>query len=57
MDDPAIQRRIDANNRLAQALQVQGTPAMVVGGTLVPGAVDLATLERLVAEARTAAVR
>jgi protein-disulfide isomerase len=57
MDDPAIQRRIDANNRLAQALQVQGTPAMVVGGTLVPGAVDLATLERLVAEARTAAAR
>ena len=52
MDDPAIQRRLDANGRLAQALQVQGTPAMVVGGTIVPGAVDLATLERLVAEAR-----
>jgi protein-disulfide isomerase len=26
---------------------------MVVGGALVPGAVDLASLERLVAEART----
>lgn len=55
MDDPAVQRRLDANGRLAQALQIQGTPAMVVGGTLVPGAVDLATLERLVAEARAAA--
>ncbi|CAA9213374.1 MAG: hypothetical protein AVDCRST_MAG08-234 [uncultured Acetobacteraceae bacterium] len=52
MDDPAIQGRIEANTRLAQALQVQGTPAMVVGGALVPGAVDLASLERLVAEAR-----
>jgi protein-disulfide isomerase len=53
MEDPAIQRRIEANTQLAQALRVEGTPAMVVGGTLVPGAVDLATLERLVAEART----
>ncbi len=55
MDDPSVQRRIDANAQLAQALGIQGTPAMVVGETLVPGAVDLATLERLVAEARTAA--
>lgn len=55
MDDPSIQRRIEANTELARALQVQGTPAMVVGGTVVPGAVDLPSLERLVAEARTAA--
>ena len=55
MEDPAVQRRIEANGQLAQALRIQGTPAMVVGGTLVPGAVDLASLERLVAEARTAA--
>jgi protein-disulfide isomerase len=54
MDDPSVQRRFDDNARLAQALGVQGTPAMVVGGTLVPGAVELAALERLVAEARTA---
>jgi protein-disulfide isomerase len=54
MDDPAVQRRLDANARLARALRIEGTPAMVVGETLVPGAVDLATLERLVAEARAA---
>ncbi len=52
MDDPAIQRRIDANLRLAQTLGIEGTPALVVGQTLVPGAVDLPALERLVAEAR-----
>jgi protein-disulfide isomerase len=57
MEDPSIQRRINANNQLAQALQIQGTPAMVVGETLVPGAADLATLERLIGEARTRAVR
>jgi protein-disulfide isomerase len=53
MEDPSVQRRIEANTRLAQALQVQGTPAIVVGETLVPGTVDLASLERLVAKART----
>ncbi len=57
MEDPSVQRRIEANAALAQALGIQGTPAMVVGETLVPGAVDLAALERLVAEARTAAAR
>jgi protein-disulfide isomerase len=59
MEDPAIARRIDANMRLAQSLGIQGTPALVIAGpagpeaaTLVPGAVDLAQLERMVAEAR-----
>lgn len=54
MDDPAIQRRIEVNLRLAQSLGIEGTPALVVGGTLVPGAVDLPALERLVAAARAA---
>jgi protein-disulfide isomerase len=61
MDDPGIARRIEANMRLAQTLGIEGTPALVVAAaadargasaTLVPGAVDLAALERLVAEAR-----
>lgn len=52
MEDPALQRRLEGNLRLAQALRIEGTPALVIGTTLVPGAVDLATLERLIAEAR-----
>jgi protein-disulfide isomerase len=52
MDDPAIARRLEQTMRLAGALRVEGTPALVVGETLIPGAVDLATLERMVAEAR-----
>jgi protein-disulfide isomerase len=57
MEDPALQRRIDGNLRLAQTLGIEGTPALVIGETLVPGAVDLPALERLVAEARAAARR
>ena len=52
MDDPAIQQRIQANIALAQTLQLEGTPALVIGDALVPGAVELPELERLVAEAR-----
>ena len=60
MDDPAIARRIDANLRLAQSLGIEGTPALVIAGStpgtarLVPGAVDLPALERMMAEARAA---
>jgi protein-disulfide isomerase len=52
MDDPAIQQRLDANVALAQALSIEGTPALIIGGALIPGAVDLATLRQLVADAR-----
>jgi protein-disulfide isomerase len=52
MDDPAIQRRIDQNMALARQLGIEGTPALVIGDRLVPGAVDAATLERMVAEQR-----
>ena len=54
MDDPLIQARIDANLGLAQALGIQGTPAMVIGDELVPGAISLSELKRVVAVARDA---
>jgi protein-disulfide isomerase len=54
MDDPAVERRIQSNLRLAGALGIEGTPALVIGETLVPGAVDLPALERRGAEARAA---
>ncbi|MGX9963645.1 DsbA family protein [Roseomonas sp. F4] len=54
MEDPAVQARIQTNLALAQTLGIEGTPALVIGQTLVPGAVDLPTLQRLVAEARAA---
>jgi protein-disulfide isomerase len=54
MDDPSIQTQIDANLRLAQRLNIQGTPAMVVGNDLLSGAVDTAELKAAVAQARSA---
>ena len=54
MDDPAIQARIDANLKLARSLGIEGTPALVIGGDLVPGAVDLPELQKAVATTRAA---
>ncbi len=54
MDDPAIQARIDANLKLAHAIGIEGTPALVIGGELIPGAVDLAELQKAVVTARAA---
>ncbi len=53
MDDPAIKARLDANIALAQQIGLQGTPAMVIGSRLIPGAVALDDLRAAVAEART----
>ena len=54
MDDASIQPRIDANLRLAQRLNIQGTPAMVIGDDMLSGAVDVAELKQAVVEARAA---
>ena len=52
MADPAVQQRIDANLALARTLEIQGTPAYVVGGRMMPGALSLADLQSAVGEAR-----
>jgi len=54
MDSPGVQARITANLALAQRLGIRGTPAMVIGDTLIPGAVGLAELREAVATARKA---
>jgi protein-disulfide isomerase len=55
IDSPAVQQQIDANLKLAHALEIDGTPVLVIGDTMVPGAQDLAELQKDVAEARKAA--
>jgi len=52
MNDPSVQARINDNLKLARALEIQGTPALVIGKDLIPGAVDLNDLREAVATAR-----
>jgi protein-disulfide isomerase len=57
MQSPAIQQQIDANLKLAQALNIEGTPALVIGNQIVPGALDLADLQKEVSAVRQTATR
>ncbi len=52
MDDPQVAETLAGNLGLGRALGVNGTPAFVIGGELVPGAIDLDAMKELVAEAR-----
>jgi protein-disulfide isomerase len=54
MDDPAVAARIQDNLKLAHDLGIEGTPAMVIGTTLIPGAMGVAELQKAVATARGA---
>jgi protein-disulfide isomerase len=55
MEDPAILARIEGNVALARRIGIDWTPALIIGDTVVPGAVDQATLAAAVAAARAAA--
>jgi protein-disulfide isomerase len=52
MMSPETEARIQKSATLAQSLNIRGTPAFVIGGELIPGAVDAATLKSLIAKAR-----
>ncbi|MCH7550113.1 MAG: DsbA family protein [Proteobacteria bacterium] len=52
MADPRINEMIKKNFALAQALDINGTPAFVIGDKIVRGAIDLAALKKLISQAR-----
>lgn len=52
MDDETIAKAIRRNRELARALQINGTPGFVVGEKVIPGAVDLKSLQAAIDEAR-----
>ena len=53
--DPQIQAEFIENRRLAQALQINGTPAFVAGDFVLRGAVDAETFANLLAALRVRA--
>lgn len=52
MDDPEIAQALDDNIALAQMLNINGTPAFIIGDDLIPGALNLASMRQLVEKAR-----
>jgi len=52
MEDTSIGKIIDENYQLASTLNINGTPAFVVGDQMLPGATDLAGLLAFVSQER-----
>jgi protein-disulfide isomerase len=52
MADPAIDKYLKDTLQLAQELGINGTPGFIIGGKLVPGALDKQQMKDLIAEAR-----
>ena len=52
MQSPEVAAHIKANLALAHQLAIDGTPAYVIGGQMLPGAVELADLQDAVAAVR-----
>lgn len=52
MEDPAIMAQLQANDALAASLGITGTPGFIFGRQLVPGAISLDDMRKLVAAAR-----
>lgn len=55
MQAPAIEAALRRNFELAETLEINGTPAFVIGDEIFPGAVDKDTLLKKVAETRAKA--
>jgi protein-disulfide isomerase len=52
MADPAIEAKLRETFKLAEQLNVTGTPAFIIGDQLVPGAIPARQIEALIADAR-----
>ncbi len=52
MEDPAIEAALRRNHATAERIGITGTPAFIVGDTLMPGALSLEELRHVIAAAR-----
>jgi protein-disulfide isomerase len=52
MDSPAVIQVIERNMALARSLDIGGTPTYIIGDRVIPGAMDLDTLKKLIADQR-----
>jgi protein-disulfide isomerase len=52
MDSPEVQSTLARNHELGHKVGVKATPSFVIGSEVVSGAIDAATFERLIAQAK-----
>lgn len=52
MNDAKIAEALYRNSKLAASLEIAGTPAYIIGGQIIPGAIDTDSLSKIVAAER-----
>jgi protein-disulfide isomerase len=52
MRSPDVDKELKANLELGTSLDIEGTPAFIVGDTIIPGAISADALKQLIATAR-----
>ena len=52
MKDPNIETYLDETLQLANSLGIRGTPALIIGNTLVRGAIDGSSMKQIIAKTR-----
>lgn len=52
MDKPEVTATLDKSRKLAEELGIRGTPAVIIGNQLVPGAIPYEELKKFVADVR-----
>ena len=52
MNSVTIDNTIKGNRQLAQKLNITGTPGFIIGNNIIPGAVKLETLKKIIADVR-----
>ena len=55
MESKTVAAAIEKNYQLTTALDINGTPAYIIGDKLLPGAVDAEGLKKIIADERAAA--
>ncbi len=55
MADPQIDEQIIRTQQLAGSLDINGTPAYIIGDRIIPGAIDAASMTNILAEQRQSA--
>jgi protein-disulfide isomerase len=53
MEDREIDRLLHSNFELAEMLDINGTPAFIIGDEIIPGAIDMRNLQEKIAQVRS----
>jgi protein-disulfide isomerase len=56
MGSLTMDKTIAQNRQLAQKLNITGTPGFIIGNNIIPGAVELEILKKLILDVRKAKI-